>query len=118
MICHRAKQTNNLFIRLTGFCLLACLALFAEQHQQHATNQGVEAKPIVNGYLNPWEVPFRHSSGFLREPMPWEDGYFDPSYHAWPKSRQQQVGSKQALKIASDSTMSGGAGKIKELKEI
>lgn len=24
----------------------------------------------------------------FRDPMPWEDGYFDPSYHAWPKGKQ------------------------------
>lgn len=22
---------------------------------------------------------------YLRDPMPWEDGYFDPSYHSWSK---------------------------------
>lgn len=52
-----------------------------------------ECSPLVGGYLNPWEIPFRHhqqSAVALRDPMPWEDGYFDPSYHAWPKSHQRQ----------------------------
>lgn len=26
-----------------------------------------------------------YQRGFHRDPMPWEDGYFDPTYHAWPK---------------------------------
>lgn len=35
---------------------------------------------------------------FLRDPMPWEDGYFDPSYHAWPKGKQSDGGDKKAIK--------------------
>lgn len=78
-------------------------------------NQGrhlTECSPIVNGYLNPWEIPFRHhqqSAVALRDPMPWEDGYFDPSYHAWPKSghrgQQQQVSAndkQSASKLMTD----------------
>ena len=56
------------------------------------------ANPIVGGYLSPWEVPLRHrhQASLMRDPMPWEDGYFDPTYHAWPKSRRQQVADKPA----------------------
>ena len=28
---------------------------------------------------------------FLRAPMPWEDGYFDPSYHAFAKDKSGGV---------------------------
>lgn len=71
------------------------------------------ASPIVNSYnmLDSRELPLlRHfSRTFLREPMPWEDGYFDPSYHAWPKNRQQQVldNDKQSVKLTSDESVSG-----------
>jgi len=82
---------------------LASLLLLLQLQLQLAA-----ASPVVSGYLNPWQVPFRHSAGMLREPMPWEDGYFDPSYHAWPKSRQQQVGDKQSVRLASDQTVFGG----------
>lgn len=64
----------------------------------------VSGSPIVSSgnLLSPWQVPaMRHSASFMRDPMPWEDGYFDPSYHAWPKSRQQQVGDKQSVNVAS-----------------
>lgn len=70
-----------------------------------------QAKPIVNGHLR--EVPFSQraqlrGAHFLRDPMPWEDGYFDPTYHSWPKSRQQQVGDSKSVKLASEQTVSGG----------
>lgn len=53
----------------------------------------------------------RHLSpmAYLREPMPWEDGYFDPTYHSWPKGRQQSVSDKQLVKFVSSSG-GGGAG--------
>lgn len=87
-----------------------CLLLI-NQIQQLPAN----ASPIVYGYLNPWEVQLKHSAGLLREPMPWEDGYFDPSYHAWPKAgRQQQVGDKQSVKLTGSASQTAvGAGKIK-----
>lgn len=68
--------------------------------------QPVEGYPIVNGQLNPWQISPKGSISFLRDPMPWEDGYFDPSYHAWPKSRQQ-VGDKQTVKLTSDESVEG-----------
>ena len=35
---------------------------------------------------------------FLRDPMPWEDGYFDPTYHAWPKGQKELGADKKAIK--------------------
>lgn len=72
-----------------------------------------ECSPIVTGYLNPWEIPFRHhqQSGVvaLRDPMPWEDGYFDPSYHAWPKSgRGQQVAANDKQQLSASKLMTTG----------
>lgn len=32
----------------------------------------------------------------LRAPMPWEDGYFDPSYHAWSKGKEEKTASNKA----------------------
>lgn len=65
----------------------------------------VESSPIANGHLLSKAFDsssYRHSAGFLRDPMPWEDGYFDPSYHPWPKeNRQQQAGDKQSVKFTS-----------------
>lgn len=37
----------------------------------------------------------------LREPMPWEDGYFDPTYHAWPKGGKSGGDSKQSSSSAA-----------------
>lgn len=89
---------------MVTFVMVGLAMIVAFQQQQTVAN----AMPIVNSYLNPWEVPFRHSVGLLRDPMPWEDGYFDPVYHAWPESRQQQMGDKQSIKLASEETVSGG----------
>lgn len=68
----------------------------------------VETSPIANGYLlsrafDSRSSIVRRSPRFLRDPMPWEDGYFDPSYHPWPKeNRQQQVGdNKQSVRITN-----------------
>lgn len=43
--------------------------------------------------------PSHSSISMLRDPMPWEDGFFDPTYHAWPKSRQEQVADKKSVKL-------------------
>lgn len=79
------------------------IGLIIQQQQQLA-----DGSPIINGQLleAPWQVPFRHSVSFLRDPMPWEDGYFDPAYHVWPKSRQQ-MGDKQSVKLTSDESVEG-----------
>lgn len=76
------------------------------------------ATPIVaaGGYLNPWQVALRQNKlryaasapAYLRQPMPWEDGYFDPTYHTWPK--QSGGGGEKQQKIASSQTMTGGGG--------
>lgn len=69
--------------------------------------QTSDGSPIVNGHLDVLEqVPFRHSRSFLRDPMPWEDGYFDPAYHVWPKGRQH-LGDKQSVKLTSDESVEG-----------
>lgn len=47
---------------------------------------GVSSAPAGSGRTN-----VRAHIARLRDPMPWEDGYFDPSYHAWPKNRQSGV---------------------------
>lgn len=92
-------------------CILASLLLVA--HLEHGPSQ-VSGSPIVSGYLNGWEVPFRHNRhqvSLLRDPMPWEDGYFDPAYHSWSKDQSgpSQAGDKQSsvAKLVSDETMSG-----------
>lgn len=84
--------------------LLLLLGLFlAAGHLEPALGA-----PLVSGRLIPWESPMmRHASAFARDPMPWEDGYFDPSYHAWPKSRQQQVVEKSARRLTSEVETSG-----------
>lgn len=54
-----------------------------------------------------------HLRSLLREPMPWEDSYFDPSYHAWPKSSngKQSASEKGSLRaLVSQQQVNGGAG--------
>lgn len=79
---------------LTILLVLAIVCLFINQLQQPVNG-------YVFGYLNPHEIQLKHSAGLV-EPRPWEDGYFDPSYHAWPKN--SRMGDKQSVK----STGSGG----------
>lgn len=63
------------------------------------------------------EYPYGKSSGahmraLLREPMPWEDGYFDPSYHAWPKSSgvKQSASEKSSLRaLVSNQQVNAGS---------
>lgn len=79
---------------LGGLLLLALLL------QRPAPAAGA---PIVDLSGRRWRVGRQIAR--LREPMPWEDGYFDPSYHVWPKGRQQAAAEKQSVKFHS-----GGAG--------
>lgn len=49
----------------------------------------------------------------LRDPMPWEGEYFDPSYHKWPKSSGSSKitnddGNGRAKRFVSKETMYGG----------
>lgn len=46
----------------------------------------------------------------LRDPMPWEGEYFDPSYHRWPKSSDVKINGedKKAKRFISDEIMLGG----------
>lgn len=74
-----------------------------------------EASPIVN--LLAGRAGRHHQVSRLRDPMPWEDGYFDPTYHSWPKSKQDQAADKQSVKIASEATMTGGRG-ARRLKSL
>lgn len=74
-------RTKSIALAIISGLILMLILMLATQHQQP-----VNGAPIGNG----------HSLGIMRDPMPWEDGYFDPSYHAWPKSGQQQVGDKQS----------------------
>lgn len=112
---HRNIKVSKLTIKML-FSMLCFLTVNQFQQQQQLLLPA-SASPIVYGYLNPWEVQLKHSAGLLREPMPWEDGYFDPSYHVWPKSirqQQQQVGDKQSVKLTgSASETAVSAGKIK-----
>lgn len=114
---HRNIEVSKLTIMMLVSSMICILTVNQFQRQQQFPLPA-SASPIVYGYLNPWEVQLKHSAGLLREPMPWEDGYFDPSYHVWPKSiqrqQQQQVGDKQSVKLAgSASETAVGAGKIK-----
>lgn len=102
---HQTVATRSLSSLLSLLLVAVSLLLML-------ATQPVQGSPIVNGHLGPWEGPLRHSAGLLRDPMPWEDGYFDPSYHTWPKNRQQQLGDKQSLKLTSDETVIGQAGKM------
>lgn len=94
----RASSSQIFPLAIIIASLLICL------FQQYVA----EGFPIINGHLDtPWQgLPFKRSVRFLRDPMPWEDGYFDPAYHAWPKSRQQ-LGDKQSVKLTSDESVEG-----------
>lgn len=48
------------------------------------------------GYALPVGPHKQSAISMLRAPMPWEDGYFDPSYHAWSKGKEEQTVSKKA----------------------
>lgn len=41
----------------------------------------------------------------LRDPMPWEGEYFDPTYHKWPKTDDD----KKAKRFVSDETIYAGS---------
>lgn len=54
-------------------------------------------------------VGLQQHISMIRDPMPWEDGYFDPTYHVWPKSRHhQQVVDKQAIKLTNEQSAESG----------
>lgn len=48
-------------------------------------------------YALPFGIQKHSGINMFRAPMPWEDGYFDPSYHAWSKGKEQQSDSKKAI---------------------
>lgn len=50
-----------------------------------------EAKPFLDQATNGQVPRVLAVRSLLRDPNPWEDGYFDPSYHAWPKNRQSSA---------------------------
>lgn len=81
-------------------------SLIAAPAQQHSHL----VLPFAMGLTNTGNGRLR---SLMREPMPWEDGYFDPSYHAWPKSssgnRQQSASDKQTLRaLVGMGTLTGG----------
>jgi hypothetical protein len=80
--------TSRALGRLVLLAAAAALLLLAGQ---------ASSRPMGAGWLG----PAAGRRQWLREPMPWEDGYFDPTYHAWPasKSRQQEAADKQSVKL-------------------
>ena len=85
------RANNGLKLIGSAAALLAALAALGAIQQQV---DGTQSAPLA--------------SLLLRDPMPWEEGYFDPTYHVWPKGRQEQVGEKQSARLASEQTMTGG----------
>lgn len=124
----RSSTTTPATVQLIKASVATLLAVVYLINQSPSLISRVECAPTLfgGGYMNPWEIPFRHNNHRLhqqqlRDPMPWEDGYFDPSYHAWPKQpasssarssssqqqQQQQVaasatGDKQSSKLMSE----------------
>lgn len=85
-------------ISLRALLLLAAAAAAA---LIFAVSFAVEARPP------PPPPPQRLAKRLARDPMPWEDNYFDPAYHAWPKgggaSTKQDKVAAAAKRLVDDS---------------
>lgn len=116
------KQPNKFTMKLSTKCLatliviiIAIQSVFTASTEQRVAFGQPDA--LVGRLLGPNEGGNHHhlarllkrsaQAARLLDPMPWEDGYFDPSYHTWPKSRQAQVGSKHSIKLVADNDSAG-----------
>jgi len=120
----KASSNRPLFATIVLWFLVSLLVQnqwqSAGDKQARRVHWAVEAAPMVtSASLRPalnsgphaaWKrrAP-RHLVAYLREPMPWEDGYFDPSYHAWPKAGSS--GNKQQTGDGAASSSSAGVRK-------
>lgn len=102
------RSPSLFWVIVSSVTFMSVIAIMRREHE--LGTDGVHAWPIVNNKLvaglGSLESPpnlLRRTRSFLREPMPWEDGYFDPSYHVWPKNRQQSMGDKQSVKLTGGS---------------
>lgn len=92
----RIRVLNSTLLSTMGLII----GLIMIQHQQQ---QVAEGSPLAS-LLAPKQVSLGHPVKLLRDPMPWEDEYFDPAYHVWPK------GKKQSAKSSGDKSVEGGSG--------
>lgn len=123
-------------LAIVPFCLVQQQAQL-DNGRQRAFNLFASASPIVNlerrqfdfhggaaGELFPFAGTNGHSLGrrphqqrrhqaisYLREAMPWEDGYFDPFYHKWSNDAKKTASDSKSVKlVASPESGEGGGG--------